>query len=114
MHSSDVWWAVRDEASARIAYDEVTVVLGAKGLPFFDSLTTNKEILKLFDAGQVLGFEIDRDEVRLLLLAEEGIKAELRHRLCEYEARWPLSPATERASRFLREFRGAYGFSAEQ
>lgn len=109
----DLWWEIRDESSARLALREITEVLGAKGVPFLDSLSTNKKILQFYDAGQVLGFEIDRDEARLLLLAESGASAELRERLDEYQAHWSLSPASERASKFLKEFKDVHGFVAE-
>lgn len=48
-----------------------------------------------------MGFEIDRDEDRLILLAETGAVGELMRRLSEYEGRWPLSPANEHAAKFL-------------
>ena len=114
MQNKDVWWEVRDWSSAQTALAEITEVLGTKGVPCLDSITTNNAILRLFESGQVLGFEIDRDEVWLLLLAEGGASRELGQRLAEYQARWPRSPAAERASKFLKEFKDAHTFMAER
>ena len=52
-----------------------------------------------------MGFEIDRDEDHLILLAETGAVGELMQRLSEYEGHWPLSPANERASKLLQRFK---------
>ena len=107
----DVWWAIRDESSARVARNEVLAVVQGKGVPFLDTLASVNEILNLYDTGLVLGFEIDRDEDRLLLLAETGAAERARTRLDEYASRWPLTPAAERAAKFLGRFKETY-FSA--
>jgi hypothetical protein len=94
----NVWWKIRDESSSRAALDDILTVAQSKAL----------------DAGgQVLGFEIDRDEDGLILLAETGAVGELMQRLSEYEGRWPLSPANERASKFLQRFKVAYRAATE-
>jgi len=90
MGGKDVWWKIRDESSARAALDDILTVAQLKGIPFLDILTSAKEILALYAGGQVLGFEIDRDEDRLILLAETGAVGELMQRLSEYEGHWPL------------------------
>jgi hypothetical protein len=108
MEGKDVWWAIRDESSAQVALNEALGVTRARGIPFLDALTSGNEILHLYDTGQVLGFEIDRDEDRLILLAETGDGHQIQQRLRAYEARWPATPATERASRFLNRFKEIY------
>lgn len=95
MDERDKWWTIRDEVSAQTASEEVLAVIGSKGIPFLDSLSSAKGILALYGAGKVLVFEIDRDEERLLLLAEAGATRECRDRLNEYQAHWSSSPATE-------------------
>lgn len=98
MEGKDVWWKIRDESSSRAALDDILTVAQLKAL---------------YAGGQVLGFEIDRDEDRLILLAETGAVGELMQRLSEYEGRWPLSPANERASKFLQRFKVAYRAATE-
>jgi hypothetical protein len=108
MEGKDIWWAIRDESSAEVALNETLAVVRTKGIPFLDALTSGKEILHLYDTGEVLGFEIDRDEDRLILLAETGDGQQTQERLREYEARWPATPAGDRASRFLSRFKETY------
>lgn len=98
MEGKDVWWKIRDESSSRAALDDILTVAQLKAL---------------YAGGQVLGFEIDREEDRLILLADTGAVGELRQRLSEYEGRWPLSPANERASKFLQRFKVAYRAATE-
>lgn len=98
MEGKDVWWKIRDESSSRAALDDILTVAQLKAL---------------YAGGQVLGFEIDREEDRLILLADMGAVGELRQRLSEYEGRWPLSPANERASKFLQRFKVAYRAATE-
>lgn len=98
MEGKDVWWKIRDESSSRAALDDILTVAQLKAL---------------YAGGQVLGFEIDRDEDGLILLAETGAVGELMQRLSEYEGRWPLSPANERASKFLQRFKVAYRAATE-
>lgn len=98
MEGKDVWWKIRDESSSRAALDDILTVAQLKAL---------------YAGGQVLGFEIDRDEDRLILLAETGAVGELMQRLSEYEGRWPLSPANQRASKFLQRFKVAYRAATE-
>lgn len=57
MEGKDVWWKIRDESSSRAALDDILTVAQLKAL---------------YAGGQVLGFEIDRDEDGLILLAETG------------------------------------------
>lgn len=97
MEGKDVWWKIRDESSSRAALDDILTVAQLKAL---------------YAGGQVSGFEIDRDEDRLILLAETGA-VRLMQRLSEYEGRWPLSPANERASKFLQRFKVAYRAATE-
>lgn len=98
MEGKDVWWKIRDESSSRAALDDILTVAQLKAL---------------YAGGQVLGFEIDRDEDRLILIAEMGAVGELMQRLSEYEGRCPLSPANERASKFLQRFKVAYRAATE-
>jgi transposase len=72
-----------------------------------DVLQTNRNILDLYETGEVLGFEIERDETRLLLLATIGANDEARRRLEEYRAHWPKTGAADRASKFLKDFGAA-------
>lgn len=110
---NDLWWTIRDESSARLALDELVKILGDNGVRFFDSLTTNSGILAVYKTGEHFGFEIDRDEARLVLLAETGASDEARQRVHEYDARWPRSPAAERASKFLSKYRVRYALCEE-
>jgi len=105
--TSDKWWTVRDEISGQMALTEIDEVLQSKGLPFLDVLQTNKDILDRYETGEVLGFEIERDETRLLLLAAIGANDEARKRLEEYRTRWPNTGATDRAAKFLKDFEAA-------
>lgn len=98
MEGKDVWWKIRDESSSWAALDDILTVAQLKAL---------------YAGGQVLGFEIDRDEDRLILLAETGAVGELMQRLSEYEGRWPLSPANEPASKFLQRFKVDYRAATE-
>ena len=104
MPGDDIWWTVRDDASAHAALAEIGEVLRSKALPFLGQLQTDRNILELYETGLVLGFEIERDESRLLLLAKAGMSDEVKKRLEEYRAHWPKTGATERASKFLRDF----------
>jgi hypothetical protein len=104
----DVWWKVHDAPSAQTARREITEVFHTNAISFLDEIKTNDDMIRLFESGQVLGFEIDRDETWLVLLAELGDSAELRERLDDYERRWPLSPAAERASKFLTDLKSTY------
>jgi hypothetical protein len=97
MDERDKWWTIRTQTSAQTALEEVLTVISSKGISFLDTLTSAKDILTLYGAGQVLGFEIDRDEERLVLLAEVGATEECRERLNEYQARW--SPSLQRKER---------------
>jgi hypothetical protein len=107
MQGSDKWWTVLDEASAQIALTEIGEALLNKGIPFLEVLQSDQNILGLYDAGEVLGFEIDRDETRLLLLANIGANDEARKCLEQYRNRWPKTGATDRASKFLKAFASA-------
>ena len=64
-------------------------------------------------SGQVLGWEISRDETRLLLLAEAGVSGEVDERLREYEIRWLPTSAAGRASVFLGKFKSRFCVSSE-
>ena len=113
MEGKDIWWKIRDESSAQAALDDTLTVARLKGIPFLDILTSAKEILALYAGGQVLGFQIDRDEDRLIVLAETGAVGELMQRLSEYEGHWPLSRANEHVSKFLQRLKVAYHAATE-
>ena len=104
MQGSDNWWTVQNEISARTALTEIDEVLQTKAVPFLDVLQTNKGIIDLFQTGQVLRSEIERDETRLLLLATAGATDEVRKNLDEYRARWLQGRVTDRALKFLKTF----------
>jgi hypothetical protein len=108
IEGKDVWWPIRDESSAQVALSETLAAINAKGIPFLDAVTSGNQILHLYHTGKVLGFEIDRDEERLILLAETGAGQQTQERLREYEARWPATGAAERSSRFLSHFKETY------
>jgi hypothetical protein len=80
MQGNDKWWTVLDETSAQIALTEIGEALLNKGIPFLGILESDESILGLYDTGEVLGSEIDRDETRLLL-ANIGANDEARKRL---------------------------------
>ena len=104
MDGDDVWWTVRNDVSGQAAFTDIDDVLQNEALPFLDQLQTNKSILELYESGQVLGFEIDRDESRLLVLAKIGTNDEVQRRLEEYRVRWPGTGAMRRAADFLARF----------
>lgn len=104
MQRNDVWWTVRDDVSARLALGDIDDVLRGKALPFLSQLQTDRSILEFYEMGEILGFEIERDETRLILLAKIGANNEVQKRLEEYRARWPKTVGMKRALQFLENF----------
>ena len=74
-----------------------------------DRLKSDNGILAFYDTGEIRGFEIDRHETRAVLLAGLGRRDQACDWLKEYEKRWLLSPASERAKKFVAEFRARIG-----
>lgn len=105
----DKWWRVSDADSADAAIADVTSILNSKAMPFLDALRTNDQIIELYSSGSVLGFEIDRDEARLVLAAHGGQSSAIGQLLHDYEQRWLASGAQKRAADFCARFRDIYG-----
>jgi len=108
----DVWWKTHDAPSAQIALTDIAEIPGTKAIAFLDQIKTSDDMIRLFEGGQVLGVEIDRDETWLVLLAQRAESAELHPRVVAYQRRWLSSPAAERASKFLNDLKGIYSFAA--
>jgi hypothetical protein len=104
MAQRDVWWTLTDEAAAQEARSAIANSLDSAGIPFLDKLNTDEGVLAFYASGGTMGFEIDRDELRLVLLASIGTHDEATHRLRAYEARWLQTGALDRASAFLQRF----------
>jgi hypothetical protein len=62
-----------------------------------------------YDTGLETGFETDRDETQAVLLVRAWLKDQASERLREYEAKWPSSPASKRAMKFLADYRARFG-----
>jgi hypothetical protein len=105
MEKSDIWWTLKDEEDGEKARAAITDSLGSAGIPFLDSLNSDEEILAFYTSGGTMGFEIDRDELRLVLLASLAKRDEAQQRLTEYESRWLASGAATRASAFVQKYR---------
>jgi hypothetical protein len=102
---NDIWWAFKDGDDFGGAMAAITSCLSEKAIPLLDGLKTDSGIIAFYDTGTVMGFEIDRDETRAVLLAGMGLKDKACERLREYEAQWPLTAASQRAKDFVAEFR---------
>lgn len=107
----DRWWDVSDDRSAELALGLILGLLESEGIPLLDRLFTREGLIGFFESGKVCGFEIERDEAWMVLLAESGNHSELEHRLNDYVKRWPPSPADDRALIFLRQLQNCYGIS---
>jgi hypothetical protein len=105
MGQDDVWWTSSDGDNFRNAFTDISTCLVEKAIPFLNGLDTDEGILALYDSGKVMGFEIDRDETRAVLLEIVGLRDQAAERLAQYAAKWPLSPASERADKFLADFK---------
>ena len=66
---NDTWWSSQQGDEFRSAHAELRSALTDKALPLFDSLKDNRGILSLYATGTIMGFEIDRDETKTVLLA---------------------------------------------
>jgi hypothetical protein len=104
MEQNDVWWTSNDGDEFRKAFAADSICLSEKAIPFLNGLDTDEGILALYDTGMVMGFEIDRDETRAVLLARVGLKDQAFERIREYAAKWPFSLASKRAERFLADY----------
>jgi hypothetical protein len=85
-----MWWRIADEMIAKNALSEIMGIISSEAIPLLNA------------SGKIFGFEINRDETRLILLTRAGAKQEIEHRLAEYETRWKPSGAISRASNFLK------------
>lgn len=106
---SDIWWSSKDGDGFRSAMAAIASCMSKQAMPLLDRLRSDNGILAFYDTGVVMGFEIDRDETRAVLLAAMGLIDEACERLKQYEAKWPLTAASERAQNFVAEFRTRFG-----
>ena len=67
----------------------------------------------MYGTGMVMGFEIDRDETRAVLVAHLGLSQEAHEALMQYEAKWVPDATSKRAKLFLTKYRNHFGLSAE-
>jgi hypothetical protein len=109
---NDLWWRLKDDASARQALDEILQMLISKGIPFLNTLQADSALLEFYGTGLALGFEINRDETRLLLLAGAGVQDMVQQRLGDYQVSWISSAAKARASAFLAKFKIVHNLKA--
>jgi hypothetical protein len=103
----DTWWTLEDDSSAGAALSEILGIVKIKGVSHLDSLRTCADILRFYDSGGTGGFEIERNEARIVLLAETGRMEDAIQGLREYE-KWLEGPAVARVSAFLASFRRTY------
>jgi hypothetical protein len=106
----DVWWTSSEGDDFRGALAAISSGLSEKAIPLLNGLNTDRGILALYDTGIVMGFEIDRDETRAVLLERLGLKDQASERIREYEAKWPSSLASGRAGKFLADFKAKFAF----
>lgn len=100
----DYWWTIRDEQSAMDAYTAIIGSLDSRDISFLNSLQSDIGILEMYSSNQVLGFQIDADETRLVLLGHMGRNEDAAARLKHYEIDWVPTAAVERAKRFLETY----------
>jgi hypothetical protein len=106
---NDTWWTSRNDEEFNNAYAEITPALADKAIPLFDRLKDNRGILSLYATGEIMGFEIDRDETKAVLLAHLGMAQRAADSVKDYEARWSSSPAADRAQKFVADYRIRFG-----
>jgi hypothetical protein len=114
MGQGDVWWALKDGTELQSAFAAISICLSEKAIPFLNGLNTDEGILALYDTGRVMGFGIDRDETRAVLLARAGSKDQASERLREYEAKWRPGSTSKRAAKFLTDYRAEFGCNNER
>jgi hypothetical protein len=107
----DLWWSSAEGDDFRSAFTAITSGLSEKAIPFLKGLDTETGILALYSTGLVMGFEIDRDETRVVLAAHLGLKHEASEQIQSYEARWAPGPTSKRANQFLAVYRARFGFA---
>jgi hypothetical protein len=104
----DKWWIVKDEDTAKLAITEITGSLRQRVVPFLDKLQTRSSILAVYESGAIYGWEIEANEARLIMLAEEGNIAAVNQLLMTYAERWLAKGASKRAQDFIREFKNHF------
>jgi Domain of unknown function (DUF4304) len=107
----DLWWSSRHDDSFTEAIVAISVGLSEKVIPFLDRLQTNAGVLALYETGKVMGFEIDRDETRAVLVAHSGLENEASQLVMTYAERWLPGAASRRATDFLAAYRARIGFT---
>jgi hypothetical protein len=105
----DLWWTSNDGDEFRSALATISVALSEKAIPLLHGLSTNQGILAYYETGMVSGFEIDRDETRLVLLAYLGMKERAASRIAEYEGKWLPAATSRRAKKFLENYAARFG-----
>lgn len=110
LKTDDLWWSSDQGDDFRGAFTTIVAAVSEKGMPFLNQLGTDAGILALYQTGVVMGFEIDRDETRLVLLAHSDLKREAAELLMSYAERWLPGATSRRASHFLASYRARFGF----
>lgn len=105
---NDIWWTFNDGDEFESTMAAITSGLSEKAIPLLNGLTTDSGVLAFYDTGSIMGFEIDRDEARAVLLAAMGMRDEAYERLKEYEAQWLRTAASERAQKFVSDFKNKF------
>ena len=111
LKAGDLWWSSNEGDNFRSAFTTITTGISAKAMPFLNGLNTDAGILALYRAGLVMGFEIDRDETRMVLVAHSGLKHEASQWLMSYAERWLPGATSRRAANFLAAYRAQFGFA---
>ena len=99
--SGDLWWSSNEREDFQSALRAITTGLTEKAMPLLSRLDTDAGILALYGTGVVMGFEIDRDEMRAVLTSHLGLLNEASQLVEMYEARWASGPTSKRANSFL-------------
>ena len=113
LRQGDLWWSSGDDDGFTEAIATISGGLSEKVIPFLDRLQTNAGVLALYETGKVMGFEIDRDETRAVLVAHSGLENEASHLAMTYAERWLPGATSRRATNFLAAYRARIGFTGE-
>jgi hypothetical protein len=108
----DLWWSSRDADGLTEATATISVGLSEKVIPFLDHLQTNAGVLALYETGKIMGFEIDRDETRVVLVAHSGLEHEASKLVTSYAERWLPGATSRRATDFLAAYRARIGVAS--
>ena len=108
---NDCWWSSNEGDDFRAAFTTIATGLSENAIPFLNGLDTDRGILALYETGRVVGFEIDRDETRAVLVANLGMSHEALERIKHYALRWEPGATSNRAKKFLATYLAQFGIA---